>query len=141
MKNWGIEILNRWVAALAGNTSSPVYRFDNPNSNEDAYTILRLESDSRRANQHRFLTRPVVITEVVRRYPSASAISEFDAINQDSEIYLVIYPSPEQSGLTSTTGFRIVKVEPQDKQYIIEDDTTHKFIRIITRNVHTIEET
>lgn len=140
MKNWGIEILNRWFAALNGNVSSPIYRFENPNSNELAYTILRIESDSRRANQHKFLTRPVVITDVVKKYGSAEAIDAGDAINMDSEIYLIIYPSTAFSGLTSATGFRIVKVEPQDKQYLIEDDGTNKIVRIITRNVHTIEE-
>lgn len=140
MNNVAPQVLEAWYIHLTS-TGYPVFRADGVPVEETSYILLRIESDSRRANQHRFFTRPVMITEVVARFPGAGAIDDTVALAIDNTIGVFVYATPDKHSLPAIAGIKIVKVESQDKQYLTEDDGTFKYHRIITRHVHTVEQT
>lgn len=138
MINVSNRILKAWFELLDGNLSVPVYRTDAPATYEGNYVIIRIESDSDTPNNHKWRSNPVLITEVVTKYKTM--INDAEAGEIDEEIGLLLYDSPAQHNLPAQDDIQITSVQRRDAQYLPEDDGTTRINRLITRNVHRVEQ-
>lgn len=129
-------VLKAWWEMLNGNISVPVYRVDAPASEEGNYLLLRVESETDNSNNSKFVTNPVIITEVVTKYKVA--IKDGDAADIDSEVATLLFPSVGQLGLPAQSGIQITEVQRTNATYIPEDDGTFRYNRLITRNRHRV---
>lgn len=138
MINPAHKILSAWFALLNGNLSVPVFRTDAPADYEGNYVIIRIESATDTPNNHVFISNPVLITEVV----TSSQIMLDDSVAPmiDEEIGTLLYSSPRQHRLPAQTGIQITSVQRRDATYLPEDDGTKRFLRLITRNIHRVEQ-
>lgn len=132
------RVLKAWFELLNGNLSVPVYRTDAPSTEEGNYVLLRVESNSDTPNNHKFISNPVVITEVVTKF--SIMIDDSLAGDIDEEIGELLYSSPAQHNLPSQDDIQITSVQRQDATYLPEDDGTFRYQRLITRNVHRVEQ-
>lgn len=139
LRNINNKVLKAWYELLHNNISVPVYRTDAPASEEGNYVLIRKESDSETSNNSAFVTRPVIITEVVTRF--SASIDEGVAQEIDDEIAQLLYPSAGQNGLPIQTDIQITTVNRVNATDIAEDDGTFKYYRIVTRNVHRVLQT
>jgi len=136
MKNVNGQILKAWYALLSGNISVPVYRTDAPSTETGHYVLLRVESDLERSNNHSFVTAPVIITEVVTKFKAS--INDGLAIDIDNEIGSMLKSKPGTHNLPAQDDIEIVDVRRTNATYINEDDGTHRYHRLITRNLHRV---
>lgn len=130
------KLMKAWYELLNGNLTVPVYRVDAPSSQEGNYVLLRVESDSNRTNNSRFVTNPVIITEVVTKF--AAAIDDGVAGEIDSQIAELLFPVVGQHGLPAQDDIQITDVIRANATYIPEDDGTFRYHRLVTRNVHRV---
>jgi hypothetical protein len=105
------KVMKAWYELLHGNLSVPVYRVDAPISEEGNYVLLRVESESDKTNNSKFVTSPVVITEVVTKF--SAAIDDGVAAEIDSEIAELLFPVVGQHGLPAQDDIQITDVIPQ----------------------------
>lgn len=138
MINVGNRVLKAWYELLDGNTSVSVYRTDVPISETGNYILLRIESDSDTPNNHKFISNPVIITEVVTKF--VTMIDDSLAATIDGEIAALLYSSPAQHNLPAQEDIQITSVQRRDATYLPEDDGTNRYYRLITRNVHRVEQ-
>lgn len=136
MINVANKVLKAWFEMLSGVISVPVYRVDVQPTETDHYVILRIESDTDSSNNNRFVTNPVIITEVVTRF--RSAIDDGVAVDIDTEIAQLLFPSVGQLGLPRQDDIQITSVVRQNATYLPEDDGTFRHHRLITRNKHRV---
>ena len=132
------RVLKAWYELLNGNLSVPVYRVDAPATEEGNYVLLRVESNSDTPNNHKFISRPVVITEVVTKF--SVMIDDSLAGDIDEEIGGLLYSSPSVHNLPAQDDIQIIHVQRQDATYLPEDDGTFRYHRLITRNIHRVEQ-
>lgn len=137
MRNVMHEILTAWFRLLDGNISVPVYRLDAPPEEQGDYVVLRPESETDQTNNHKFVTSPVIISEVVTRH--AVRINDAKAYEIDNEIAQLLQPTPATHSL-SIEGLCITDVRRQNANYLPEDDGTHRYFRLITRNLHRVQQ-
>lgn len=130
------KILKAWYELLSGNISVPVYRTDAPASQEGNYVLLRVESDSDSTNNSKFVSNPVIITEVVTKFKAA--IDDGVAAEIDDEIGSLLFDAPGQHNLPEQDDIQITQVTRQNVTYLPEDDGTFRYHRLITRNVHRV---
>lgn len=130
------KLMKAWYTMLNGFISVPVYRVDAPASEEGNYVLLRVESESDNSNNSKFVTNPVIITEVVTKYKVA--IKDGDAADIDTEIAQLLFPTVGQLGLPSQAGIQITEVQRLNATYIPEDDGTFRYNRLVTRNRHRV---
>jgi hypothetical protein len=130
------RVMRAWYTMLNGNISVPVYRVDAPASEEGNFVLLRVESETDRTNNAKFVTNPVIITEVVTKYKVA--IKDGDAADIDSEIATLLFPSIGQLGLPAQSDIQITEVKRTNATYLPEDDGTFRYHRLITRNNHRV---
>lgn len=130
------KIMKAWYEMLNGFISVPVYRVDAPASEEGNYVLLRVESETDNSNNDKFVTNPVIITEVVTKYKVA--IKDGDAADIDSEIATLLFPSVGQLGLPAQEDIQITEVFRTNATYLPEDDGTFRYHRLITRNRHRV---
>lgn len=135
MKNVTGQLLKAWYELLNGSLSVPVYRTDAP-PEVDNYVLLRPESETDNSNNHLFVTNPVIITEVVTRF--AVRINDGAAIAIDSEIGELLKTRSATHNLPAQDGIKIIDVRRSNATYINEDDGTHRYFRLITRNLHRV---
>lgn len=136
MINPGHLILKSWFELLDGEISVPVYRTDAPPEEKGNYVLLRLESSTDRRNNNANVTMPVLITEVVTKYDTM--INDSDVFLIDSEIGMLLSSDPATHNLPVQAGIQIVDVVRQNETVIPEDDGTHRYNRLITRNIHRV---
>ncbi|MBL7739052.1 MAG: hypothetical protein JNK14_07525 [Chitinophagaceae bacterium] len=136
MRNITNKILKAWYELLSGNISVPVYRTDAPASQEGNYVLLRVESDSDTTNNSKFVSNPVIITEVVTKFKAA--IDDGVAAEIDDEIGALLFSAPGQHNLPEQDDIQITQVTRQNTTYLPEDDGTFRYHRLITRNVHRV---
>lgn len=135
------KVLKAWYELLAGNLSVPVYRVDAPNTEEGNYVLLRVESDSRRDNFHRDFSKPVIITEIVTKFPGAGMIDDSVTGDIDTEISMLLFPGvPNRHNLPAQSGIGIIDVNRANATYLPEDDGAFKYHRLVTRNLHLVEQ-
>lgn len=132
------KVLDAWFALLDGNITVPVYRIDAPATETGNYVLLRAESDFDVPNNHKWVSTPVIISEVVTKF--AIMIDDSVAAEIDSEIAGLLYDSPSQHNLPAQDGIQIVAVKRRDQTYLPEDDGTDRYLRLIVRNVHRVEQ-
>jgi hypothetical protein len=139
MKNVTGLLLNAWYDLLNGNISVPVYRTDAPPEEEGNFVLLRVESEVDNSNNQKFVTNPVIITEVVTKFKAR--IDDGLAIEIDSEIGELVKPTSATLALPVQTGIQVVDVRRENSTYLPEDDGTFRYNRIITRNIHRVLQT
>ena len=133
------RLLKAWFELLDGNLSVPVYRYDAPATETGNYVLLRIESDSDDSNNQRFVSTPVVITEVITKF--STMINDSLAGEIDEEIGEFLYPTtPGHHALPAQDDIQIVSVTRRDATYLPEDDGTNRYLRLVTRNVHRVEQ-
>jgi len=133
------RLLKAWFELLDGNLSVPVYRYDAPATETGNYVLLRIESDSDDSNNQRFVSTPVVITEVITKF--STMINDSLAGEIDEEIGELLYPTtPGHHALPMQDDIQIVSVTRRDATYLPEDDGTNRYLRLVTRNVHRVEQ-
>ena len=131
--------MNAWFALLDGNISVPVYRVDAPATETGNYVLLRVESFTDSSNNSKFVTEQVIITDVVTKF--ATMINDSKADEIDEEISGLLYPSsPGHHALPSQADIQIVSVIRRDATVLNEDDGTYRYNRLITRNIHRVEQ-
>lgn len=139
MINVGNKILKAWYEMLNNNISVPVYRTDAPAEENGNYVVIRIESDgSQNTNNQRFISNPVVITDVVTKFKTE--IDDGLAIDIDNEISLLLHSNPATHNLPSQDGIGVTRVRRENATYISEDDGTFRYMRIVTRNTHRVEQ-
>jgi hypothetical protein len=143
MINVSTRILTAWFQLLNGNISVPVYRYEAPPTEEGNYVLIRVESDANTPNKHRFFSNPVVITDVVTRFAGGGRINDELAQEIDEEIGVLLFGEPNPTvihNLPAQEDIQIISVERQSATYLPEDDGTDRYLRILTRNVHRVEQ-
>lgn len=139
MINVSNRVLKAWHTLLNGNITVPVYRTDAPATEAGNYVLLRIESDTDTPNNHKFINNPVLITEVVTKFQTM--IDDGLAGEIDEEICGLLFPgSVAQHALPAQDDIQITSVQRRDATYLPEDDGTNRFLRLITRNVHRVEQ-
>lgn len=136
MRNTAGLVMNSWYELLNGNISVPVYRVDAPPDYFGHYVLLRVESDGERSNNQAFVTNPVIITEVVTIF--SKRIDDGIVYEIDSEIGVLLKTNSATHNLPSQDDIEIVQVRRANATYINEDDGTHRYHRLITRNLHRV---
>lgn len=136
MINPGHLILKAWFELLNEEISVPVYRTDAPPEENGNYVLLRMESSTDRRNNHFNVTNPVLITEIVTKY--ANRINDAEVFEIDSEIGTLLSSAAATHNLPEQEGIQIVSVIRQNETVIPEDDGTHRYNRLITRNIHRV---
>jgi len=130
--------MNAWFELLNGNHTLPVFREDVPASVEGDYILLRVESDTDTGNNHKFISSPVIVTEIVTKFKTI--IDDSKAGDYDEQICGLLYSSPRQHRLPAQPGIQITSVQRRDSTYLSEDDGVNRIRRLITRNVHRVEQ-
>lgn len=139
MRNVTNKVVKAWYELLNGNLSVPVYRTDAPATEAGNYVLLRVESDTDASNNQKFVSTPVVISEVVTKF--SIMIDDSLAPDIDSEIADLLFPTtPGLHALPAQDDISISYVERRDITYLPEDDGTNRYLRLITRNVHRVEQ-
>ncbi len=133
------RLMNAWASLLDGHVNVPVYRVDAPPTDTD-YVIIRPEASSDRSNNVKFVNTLTIITEVVVRFESGELINETAAHDIDGLIANLVLPNPPNHNLPVQSGIQVVSIKRQDVQYIPEDDGVNRYYRIITRNIHRVEQ-
>ena len=138
MNNVTNKVLKAWFELLNGKISVPVYRTDAP---PDAinYVLLRAESETDKTNNAKFVTAPVIITEVVCLFNAR--IDDSLAPGIDDEIAGLLFSAPGKNSLPIQSGIQISGVHRLNATYLPEDDGTFRIHRLITRNVHRVTQT
>lgn len=130
------KVMKAWYEMLHNNISVPVCRVDAPASEEGNFVLLRVESETDDSNNSKFVTNPVIITEVVTKF--SAAIDDGLAGEIDGEIAILLFPSVGQLGLPLQDDIQITSVVRQNATYLPEDDGTFRYHRLITRNRHRV---
>lgn len=138
MINVSNKVMKAWYEMLDGNISVPVYRTDAPPDETGHYILLRVESDNDNSNNQRNISQPVIITEVVTKF--SSRIDDSVAVEIDNEIALLLSSKPSTHNLPSQDGIAVTSVVRTNATYLNEDDGTFRYHRLVTRNVHRVEQ-
>ena len=133
------RVMKAWYELLNENLSVPVYRVDAPASEDGNYVLLRVESDSDTPYNSKAVSNPVIISEVVTKF--SVMIDDTIAGEIDEEIAELLYPvDVAHHALPVQPDIQITSVQRRDSTYIQEDDGTHRYHRLIVRNVHRVEQ-
>lgn len=133
------RVMKSWFELLSGNLSVPVYRVDAPASENGNYVLLRVESDSDTPYNQKFVSNPVVVTEVITKFQTI--INDTVAAEIDEEISELLFPTdPAHHALPVQDDIQITSVQRRDTTYLQEDDGTNRYHRLIVRNVHRVEQ-
>lgn len=140
MKNVMDALLNSWFALLDGNLSFDsrevkVYPTDADNSDDFHHVIIRAESETDESNKTSFVTKAVVIIEIVTVH--SVSINKSVANNIDNQVRELLFPTRHHN-LPALNGLQITNVIPQGGSYLDEDDGTKKYYRKVTRYNHRI---
>lgn len=128
--------MKAWYELLSGHLSVPVYRIDAPASEEEAYVLVRPESETDSSNNARFVSQPVVIVEIITRQDTMS--NDEDAGSIEGEILGLAFPRPGVSGLPAQAGIQITGITRQTTTDIVEDTGSGRVYRRITRIIHRV---
>lgn len=142
MINVSNKILKAWFELLNGNVivnsvTIPIYRTDAPATEEGNYIIIRVESETDNSNNQKFVTNPIIITEIVTKF--RTIIDDGLSAEIDSEIGNLLFPTvPGVHALPQQDDIEISQVIRQSSTYLPEDDGTFRYHRLITRNYHRV---
>lgn len=139
MKNVMKPLVDAWFDLLDGQLSYnlqdiKVYKEDASNSDKYHYVLLRSESETDESNKSSFVTKPIVIVDIVTIHPISVQRSIVDEI--DEQIRQLLFPTRQCALLT--TGLQILNVKPLSSSYLNDSDGTKKYYRKVTRFFHRI---
>lgn len=143
MKNVMDQILDSWFELLNGNITYngspvPVYPGDPANAYYGHHIILRGESETDNSNKTSFVTKPVVVVDIVTVHPVS--INKSVVNNIDDQVRQLLFPA-RQHDLPALDGLQITVVIPQSANYLEDDDGVRRYHRKITRFIHRIAQT
>lgn len=141
MKNVMKPLVDAWFDLLDGNLTYggqevKVYKEDAANNNTFHYVLLRAESETDDSNKATFVTRAVVIVDIITVHPVSVKRSIVDEI--DDQIRELIFPTRQHALVTD--DFQILNVSPVSSMYLNDFDGTKKIYRKITRFINRINE-
>lgn len=143
MKNVMSPLIDSWQSLLEGNLTYgsrevKVYKEDAGNDDEFHHVEIRAESETDDSNKTAFVTRPVVIIEIVTVHSISVKRSIVDAI--DDQIRDLLFPT-RQCALPAMDGLQITNVIPQSSSYLNDNDGSKKYYRKLTRYIHRVTQT
>lgn len=139
-KNVMNPLVESWLSLLDGqlnynSRTVNVYPEDPDNDEEYHYVLIRAESETDDSNKHSFITRPVVVIDIVTIHDVSVNRTVVDDI--DDQIRGLLFPTRKHD-LPALTGLQITNVIPEGGTYLTEDDGTKRVYRKITRFIHRI---
>lgn len=143
MKEVFDPLIDSWYALLNGNLSYDgqpvnVYPEDADNDDNNHHVLIRAESETDDSNKSVFITRPVVIIEIVTKFDGV--INRSVVNNIDEQIRGLLFPT-RKCALPALTDLQITNVEIQSGNYLKDDDGVKRIYRKITRFIHRITQT
>lgn len=130
MNNVSKQIRQAYYDVLNGEISVEVYKEDVPESENSHHVILRVESETDNSHKSGWVTKPIVITEVV--LIGQNSIDPDEADDIDDEIRNILLPTIGARSL-EVEGIQITNIKPESSTTINEDDGTKRYYRKITR--------
>lgn len=142
MKNVMKPLIDAWFTLLDGRltynaTAVNVYKQDTGVSDGFHYVLLRAESETDDSNKAMFITKPIVIVDIVTVHGPAIQRSIVDEI--DDQIREALFPT--RSPALVTIGFQISNVVAQSSTYLTDSDGVKKYYRKVTRFSHRLNQT
>ena len=133
-------IIESWLSLLDGNlnyNSIPVkvYPEDPDNNEENHHVLIRAESETDDSNKHSFVTRPVVVIDIITLHDVSINRTIVDDI--DGQIRGLLFPT-RKCALPPLDGLQITNVIAEGGSYLTEDDGTKRVYRKTTRFIHRI---
>lgn len=134
------KLMDSWYALIGNALSVEVYKEGSvPESEDENYVELRMESDNEDDTKQSFRSDVVLITDIVTYHNIAIDRSIVSGI--DNEIRGLVKPSPGQTGLSQQSGMQIQNVYPSTSFYLEEKGSNGKKIyRKIVRWTHRINQ-
>lgn len=141
MKNVMKALVNEWFDLLDGNLSYnsrtvKVYKEDASNDEDYHHVEIRAESESDDSNKQSFVTRPVVVIDIITLHDVSVKRSIADDI--DDQIRELLFPT--RNCALSLSDVQLTTVTAQSSTYLNDDDGTKKIYRKLTRFIHRINE-
>jgi hypothetical protein len=129
-------IRQAYYDALNGNISVSVYKEDVDPAETGNYVVVRLESTTGVPNNQSFITRPVVIIDIVTRF--SNVINPDTVEDIDQEIKTVL--KPLVTSVIQLDNVQLSGMSTGEVNYLTEDDGTDKYYRKIVRYQNRIVE-
>ena len=139
-KNVMNPLVESWFSLLDGNLTYNsidvnVYMEDPDNDEENHHVLIRAESETDDSNKHSFITRPVIVIDIITYHPVSINRAVVD--NIDDQIRGLVFPTRKHD-LPPLQDLQITNVIPEGGSYLTEDDGTKRIYRKTTRYTHRI---
>jgi hypothetical protein len=139
-KNVMNPLIESWFSLLNGNLSYNsipvnVYPEDPDNNDTNHHVLIRAESETDDSNKHSFITRPVIVIDIITFHDVS--INRTIVDNIDEQIRELVFPT-RKCALPPLNGLQITNVIPEGGSYLTEDDGTKRVYRKTTRFIHRI---
>lgn len=136
-------LLNSWFDLFDGNISYDgsevkVYPGDPANDDYNHHIVLRAESETDDSNKSTFVTKPVIVLDIVTVHPVS--INKSVVNNIYGQCMALLFPTRKHA-LPPLQNLQITNVIPNGGSYLEEDDGTRKYHRKTTRFIHRITQT
>ncbi len=136
MINVTTPLMESWYELLHGNISVNVYRTNAPVTEKGNYVVLRKESESEVPLGSRIWTKPIIVVEIVTRFPNSNRDDVSGEI--DNEISLLWSGAILNNNLPVKVGIQISNVYKQGVTFLDEFTGSEYIYRHITRYRHDI---
>lgn len=139
-KNVMNPLVESWLSLLDGqltynSIAVNVYPEDPDNNEQNHHVLIRPESETDDSNKHSFITRPVIVIDIIT-YHDVS-INRTIVDNIDDQIRGLLFPT-RKCALPALQDLQITNVIPEGGSYLTEDDGTKRIYRKTTRFIHRI---
>lgn len=143
MKEVFDPLIDSYIELLNGNLSYDsrvvnVYPGDADNDDDYHHVLVRAESETDVSNKSTFVTRPVIVIEIVTKFDGL--INRSVVANIDSQIRELLFPT-RKCALPPTPGLQKTNVYIQSSNYLKDDDGVKRIYRKLTRFIHRINQT
>jgi len=133
-------LIESWYELLEGQLSYNslpvnVYMGDPDNDEESHYVMITAESETDDSNKHSFITRPVVVIDIVTIHDVS--INRTIVEDIDGQIRGLLFPT-RKCALPALADLQITNVVAEGGSYLPEDDGTKRIYRKVTRFIHRI---
>lgn len=138
MNNVSKQIRQAYYDALNGNISVKVYKEDVPESEHDHHVVIRVESETGETHSSGFVTKPVVMVEVIGVFTNSVDPDVVDDI--DNEVRQILKPDVS-SRTFNVSGIQISCIKAESSTLLQEDDGHNRYYRKITRWTNRVSHT
>lgn len=129
-------LMESWYELLNENISVNVYRTNAPVTEKGNYVVLRKESESEVPLGSRIWTKPIMVVEIVTRFPNSNRDDVSGDI--DNEISQLWSGAISNNNLPVQSGIQISNVYKQTVVFLDEFTGSEYIYRHITRYRHDI---